>query len=575
MTAPDGVKLEDIAVANEALNMERTHQSHVLGPDVLRDPHSFTDAYRKKATALLIGYNGTSFKGNTVNHELERGQTVDDVLEDALFKAGCVKLSNYRSRALGRLKWSRSSRTDKGVSSLATVVSCRLEVDPAVWDVGGDVFSNDPSNDSVKGDLEGQILCSKINNHLPNSVKVFAAYSTPKSFQARRACVKRTYDYLLPARCLGISGCNDGSETRNWPGTPWTSDQTQAETFEKFRAALSCFEGSHYFHNYTKRAVYSRRNDDGYDKKRRGKERGKDKGEDDDFLESEVDEVSDESIDDEKANEDENTSSEKKFIGSKSDGIYWLLERDDNDLVGIKHNRRISSFTAGDVETLGSDVETFIRVTVRGDSFMLYQIRKMIATAVAVALGHYPLELVPVTLARPARIVTPIAPPMTLYLHEAEFVPFAQNKTGRVDSKSNIEKGDHGDCVPNESATSSNPTPPTPDPTEQKTLRGRMERLSPSDTVREYIEEFRMSILDPALGPALQSDEWDAFTKNLFLSRIWKRDEKGTARSDAVEEVLEAFKPYAVERAARKAELREMDRVRLEEEEAVKAASNI
>ena len=84
-----------------------------------------------------------------------------------------------------------------------------------------------------------------------------------------------------------------------------------------------------------------------------------------------------------------------------------------------------------------------------------------------------------------------------------------------------------------------------------------------------------MSILDPALGPALQSDEWDAFTKNLFLSRIWKRDEKGTARSDAVEEVLEAFKPYAVERAARKAELREMDRVRLEEEEAVKAASNI
>ena len=74
-----------------------------------------------------------------MNQSLPRGDTVDDALEDALFQAGCILPSNYRSPGLSRLKWSRSSRTDKGVSSLATVVNARLEVDLAQWveDVDG------------------------------------------------------------------------------------------------------------------------------------------------------------------------------------------------------------------------------------------------------------------------------------------------------------------------------------------------------------------------------------------------------------------------------------------------------
>jgi tRNA pseudouridine38-40 synthase len=73
------------------------------------------------------------------------------------------------------------------VSSLATVVSARLEVDVTVWD-------EDP---------EGRRIAADINRHLPEHVRVFGAYSTPKSFQARRACVKRTYDYLLPRNASG------------------------------------------------------------------------------------------------------------------------------------------------------------------------------------------------------------------------------------------------------------------------------------------------------------------------------------------------------------------------------------
>ena len=579
LRAPEGVRLENVPVASDALP-DRTHPSHRLAPDTRRDPASFTDAHRKKPAALLVGYAGGSFRGNTVNHELPRGSTVDDVLEDALFAAGGVKTSNYRSRALARLKWSRSSRTDKGVSSLATVVSLRLELDPAVWDA------------DQGGDYEAKALCAKINAHLPETVRVFGVYSTPKSFQARRACVRRTYDYLLPARCLGISSLGTASSgvaspgmgipgDVPWPGAPCASAQSPAETLALFRDALSKFEGSHYFHNYTRRAAYSRGKDTDGNGKGRGSrdrtlvsDRASDADSDSDVLDFEAEEArTEETL--ERGEEDEQISEPvARHVGSRRDGVYWLLERDENDLVGIKHNRRIASFVAGDVETLTLDTQTgdvpgsissepFVRVTVRGDSFMLYQIRKMVATAVAVALGHYPPELIPASLARPARVVTPIAPPSTLYLRDAEFVPFAKNKRAAAPAAGEERARENGATEEESSfGARKNGAPANPishDSVELATVARRPDRLMPSSETRETIERFRERTLDPALGPALASGEWDAFVANLFLSRVWTKDGKGVTQSPAVAEVLAAFEPYAAERSARKASLREMD----------------
>ena len=246
---------------------------------------------------------------------------------------------------------------------------------------------------------------------------MFAAYSTPKSFQARRACVKRTYDYLLPARCLGIypaaagdirkgesgdikkqesgdtvkqdtgdldfgddetRGDIPGGVDRVWPGTERTKSQSDAKTLLWFHGALSKFVGSHHFHNYTKRARYSRGKWDG----KKDKRNGKSAADDEEVLEAEIDEIGDDetdvATDETNLATDDSTKPGAKYIGSKADGLYWLLERDDSDLVGIKHNRRVSSFTAGDVEFLSSDSSRrspFIRVTIRGDSFMLYQVR--------------------------------------------------------------------------------------------------------------------------------------------------------------------------------------------------------
>ena len=46
-------------------------------------------------------------------------------------------------------------------------------------------------------------------------------YNTPKSFQARRECIMRTYEYLLPARVLGAErGVSDATRARDWRRSP-------------------------------------------------------------------------------------------------------------------------------------------------------------------------------------------------------------------------------------------------------------------------------------------------------------------------------------------------------------------
>ncbi len=56
----------------------------------------------------------------------------------------------------------------------------------------------------------------------------------------------------------------------------------------------------------------------------------------------------------------------------------------------------------------------------------------MVAASVAVARGQLPLELVAASLAAPARVVLPLAPPLTLVLAGATFAPFRKSWDSRV-----------------------------------------------------------------------------------------------------------------------------------------------
>lgn len=457
------------------------HESHRI-PDDLRVPE-VDERRKKKSVALLLAYVGGGYRGNTHNSQAPRGTTVDDVVEDALFQWGGILLPNYRSRGLQRLKWSRSSRTDKGVSSLCTVVSLRAEIDPAVWD-------RDP---------EARETAREITRLLPDDVECFAVYNTPKSFQARRECVMRTYEYLLPARVLDLG--RDGAAV----------DESGRERLKRLNEALSCFVGSHAFHNYTKRSQYTAKAKSTFRPKLRDTRgnvawRGQEG--------AVMDDGSEEEGEDEDEEPSTATTSEEedrpfpKYVGDRSRHTYWLLEPDWNDKVGQSHFRRIHNFHAGtEIERMeitnadgsSSLSEPFIRISVRGESFMLYQIRKMIATAVAVSLGYCPLEFLPASLARPCRAAMPLAPASTLYLYDVEFMNFRKN----------TESGEQ----PN-----------------------RLEKLVPSAAVREDLARFRRDKLEPALAPALELDEWDAFRDNLRYCNVTPET------SSAILDVFETYK---------------------------------
>ena len=186
-----------------------------------------------------------------------------------------------------------------------------------------------------------------------------------------------------------------------------------------FREALKTFEGSHPFHNYTKRGLYGAGK--GNDKNRKGGRGNRNKKyaltEDDDGL----GETS--SSEEQELELEEEEKELPKRIETSGKHTYWLLEKDVDDLVHVMHYRRIHEFTCSKEPEIieGFESYPFVRVKVYGESFMLHQIRKMIATAVLVALDSeetptMPLSFIKASLCRPCRVVTPMAPPLTLFL---------------------------------------------------------------------------------------------------------------------------------------------------------------
>ena len=78
-------------------------------------------------------------------------------------------------------------------------------------------------------DPNGFTLCDKINEYLPETIRLLSIVRVSASFRARHNCCQRTYQYMLPYEII--------SESKY--------------SLSDFRMLLQEFEGSHYFHNYT------------------------------------------------------------------------------------------------------------------------------------------------------------------------------------------------------------------------------------------------------------------------------------------------------------------------------------
>jgi tRNA pseudouridine38-40 synthase len=482
------------------LSAERAAALAALVPDDV--PHvAIPEGYAKRSLALHVGYLGGSFRGNSANATLPRGDTVDDVLEDALFRAGHVLRTNYRSPGLARLGWSRSSRTDKGVSSVATFVSCRLEADAADWEA----------------DAAGGALVARVNAQLPPHVRCFAALPVPRSFCARRSCAQRAYHYLLPLRALTLPAprVEDGRITTPLPPPCGADDPLAVQRLAALDEALRSFEGTHPFHNFTKRRLYApppgaKASSAGGAHLSAGPEEG------------EADDDSDDT-DDSTGNNTAWTPPPGVVGTFEAGGTYWLpAPPEGGDRVGPAHYRtvlRCRAAAAPEALTLpgGGVGEPFVRISVEGEScaypslygprlrfltiayaVMLHQIRKMVATAVAVARGTLPAAFIPAALAKPCRAKTPMAPAPALVLAGATFHPF----------RPDTSKGPSPEALAAAAAAAAaggEASPPVPEP-----------RLLVSPPhVATAVEAWSQEQLLPSLAPALASPEWEEFLRNL------------------------------------------------------------
>uniref|UniRef100_A0A2P2Q5A7 tRNA pseudouridine synthase n=1 Tax=Rhizophora mucronata TaxID=61149 RepID=A0A2P2Q5A7_RHIMU len=150
--------------------------------------------FRKKKVVLRVGYVGTDYRGLQKQLDEHSLPTIEGELEHALYKAGGIQDRNYGN--LHKIGWARSSRTDKGVHSLATMITMKMEIPENAW----------------KDDPHGIALAKQVNNYLPDNIRVFSILPAQGSFDPRRECGLRKYSYLLPAEIIGIKSHLNAAE---------------------------------------------------------------------------------------------------------------------------------------------------------------------------------------------------------------------------------------------------------------------------------------------------------------------------------------------------------------------------
>lgn len=130
------------------------------------------DRRPKKKVAVLIGYAGTGYKGMQINH-------VEKTIEGDLFAAfvGAGAIAKRNADDPKKSSFTRCARTDKGVHAAGNVISLKLTI-------------------------EEPDIVQKINDKLPEQIRVWGLLRTNNAFNCYQACDSRWYEYLLPSYTL-------------------------------------------------------------------------------------------------------------------------------------------------------------------------------------------------------------------------------------------------------------------------------------------------------------------------------------------------------------------------------------
>ncbi|ORX94955.1 tRNA pseudouridine synthase [Basidiobolus meristosporus CBS 931.73] len=202
---------------------EEDEEGDSTKPNALRRP--------KKKVALLLGFCGTEYQGMQSN---PNAKTIEGELFKGLVKAGAISQENADD--MKKVGLTRATRTDKGVHAAGQLVSLKLIV-------------------------EDSDILEKINESLPEDIRVWGYIPVIKTFHAKTLCDSRVYEYLLPTYVLAPPNTSvDLSIPQQQRTVQPTSEEeflakkgyrVSADQLERIKGMLSRYVGTHNYHNYT------------------------------------------------------------------------------------------------------------------------------------------------------------------------------------------------------------------------------------------------------------------------------------------------------------------------------------
>eukprot|EP00929_Paragymnodinium_shiwhaense_P071173 TRINITY_DN36195_c0_g1_i1.p1 TRINITY_DN36195_c0_g1~~TRINITY_DN36195_c0_g1_i1.p1 ORF type:complete len:582 (-),score=143.74 TRINITY_DN36195_c0_g1_i1:142-1887(-) len=371
----------------------------------------------KRKLALVFGFVGHAYRGLQINYEVEKTaakKSVEGVICEAMVRAKVLAASNAGALEL-KASWSRSSRTDAGVSAQRLVIAAKVLV-------------ADGSIDEESGHCKSVV--DELNVELPKDIRCFSAVKVPKSFDAKKACSWREYVYHLPTT-MAARKPKDGEE----PEKP-------EAVAERLQRIMQRFEGCHSFHNFTRlkaAAVAPKQGQKGgkgkgggKGKKGRGQKRKADEME---AEEGQEDGGACSDAEDDAAEKgqgegvaDDNATKPMTPCWVEICGRSWDSESKEwrERSADIIRHAQGSIYLASVETTRGG---ALLRVTLRGQFFLYNQIRLMVGTAVAVCCGDLADEMLEMALRLRVEMHMPLAPPTGLLLVTAGFTQM-DNRTG-------------------------------------------------------------------------------------------------------------------------------------------------